>query len=397
MSELKHKYIKLGDNPTKEEIKKEIQRLKNLRVEYKNKDHGKKVILNSIYGALGFSGFIDYNRDVAQSITKESEMFIKYTINAFNYFFRNIFPKLDKVHQKMGIRKVGLIDFDVVNYADTDSAFIMADKLLDRIEYDKDFVTFVIDLDNLVMKSYVKKICDIYIHNHHGFMKKKDGSDSMKLVMDQICNRVLWKAKKIYVKSVIWDKGKSYDSFEEIQARGGETRSSAFPNYVREKHKMILDFFMKRGNSLDIEELTSMLKKVKDEMKTLPIEQICKAERVGDYEKFVIQHVNNIEFGSGAKPHYKGAGLYNHLLEKHGLKGKYDMIKTGAKVCFYYTDKCPIEAFSFFYGEYPIEIAPNVNYDIQFSKNILTPVNNLLSVMKIKPLDINLISLPSIF
>ena len=58
---------------------------------------------------------------------------------------------------------------------------------------------------------------------------------------------------------------------------------------------------------------------------------------------------------------------------------KYSLIKSGDRVKFYYTTDKTFDVFGFQPGEFPVEYAPKINYEEQFDKLILTPLNSLIS------------------
>jgi hypothetical protein len=69
---------------------------------------------------------------------------------------------------------------------------------------------------------------------------------------------------------------------------------------------------------------------------------------------------------------------------------KYSRIKSGDKVKFYYTTGNQLDVFAFLPGSFPIEIAPKVDYEIQFEKMILEPLNKLIKILGYEPLSSNL-------
>ena len=154
--ELEFSGFEKGQEVTKQDIEAEINRLKLLHTNTKNKNLSLKIILNSVYGVIGFKNFIAYNRDVAQSVTKQSEDLIKYTIKIFNDFFRNDWHLLTDVHKKMGITKVQKYEMDVINYADTDSVFLLLDSVMRTTDFKGEITEFALNLDKYALSDYVK-------------------------------------------------------------------------------------------------------------------------------------------------------------------------------------------------------------------------------------------------
>ena len=60
---------------------------------------------------------------------------------------------------------------------------------------------------------------------------------------------------------------------------------------------------------------------------------------------------------------------------------KYDFLKSGNKIKYYYTKDEKFPVFAYAPGEYPIEIAPDIDYDIQFEKCMLSIINRFVKVL----------------
>ncbi len=391
------KIATLPDNPTKEDIQKEIERLGNYKTDAKNEDQAVKVILNSVYGVAGFPSFIGYNRDVAQSITKESEMLIKYTINCFNEFFRLHWHNQAEIHKVLGISDVKEVNYDVVNYADTDSIFLVLDRVYKDSGYTGTFIDFALNIKNNGLDAYIEKKLEDFVIQKHGIPRKPNGDPALVLELEQICDSVLWVAKKKYIKNYIYEGGVTFNPLDKIQVKGLELNQSATPKYVREKLMEFVKFILSSGQRIDIKKLTSMLASVKAEFSTLSIEHICRVERVGDYQKFIINDTTALEIGKDCKPHVRGAAYYNYLCRKHNLLSKYTLIKSSEKVSTYYTKNDDInDTFAFPVGSpFDPTLSPKIDKDIQFEKVFLAPINNILKVMNVPVLTSELMIYPS--
>ena len=71
---------------------------------------------------------------------------------------------------------------------------------------------------------------------------------------------------------------------------------------------------------------------------------------------------------------------YNFLLNQNkGLQSKYEFIKSGTKIKYYTCKNKKLnDTFAFIRGSYPIEFAPEVDYDLQFYKSIISPINSII-------------------
>lgn len=419
-----YQFASLPENPTAEDIKKEIQRLKKLKIDYDNKNSALKIILNSIYGVAGFPSFICYHRDVAQSITKQSEDLIKYTISVFNEYFSNVWHTLTDVHEKMGIGPQTPYNAEVVNYADTDSIFLVLKDIFKTSGYNKSlddvpdkiktklkkrldlgdeieseallFIQFIFEIQHYSLEEYVNKKLVEYVDKYHGFQKKMNGDKALKIEMEQLSHRVLWVKKKKYIKDPMWDKGVLRKSMSKLQYKGLELNQSATPPWVRKKLGALVEYIMAEDH-VDTGKLLIELSDIKAEFSTVDVESIVKYERVTNYRNLILNDTTALEFGKGAKPHAKGAGYYNYLLHNSPHKNKYAYIASGDRIHYYYTQAAEIESFAFPSGSFPVEFAPPVNINMQFEKVFLGPLNNIIKVLGYPALDSNLVIFGALF
>jgi DNA polymerase elongation subunit (family B) len=388
--------FKNGQEVTKDEIESEINRLKLLHTNTKNKNLSLKIILNSVYGVIGFKNFIAYNRDVAQSVTRQSEDLIKYTIKIFNDFFRNDWHTLTDVHEKMGITKVGEYDMDVINYADTDSVFLLLDSVMKTTDFKGSITEFALSLDKFALSNYVKIKLDEYVASFNGFLKKKNGADSLVLHMEQVNDSVLWVAKKMYIKNPVWDEGKILKPLEDIQIKGLEINKPSIPKHVRTKLRELVVYILEKKSDLQIDQLLDKIARIKDEFQTIDILEICKTTRCNDMEKWILDDTNTLEFIEKTPYHIKAAGYYNHLLHINKFGKKYDRIKSTEKVQFYCMNG-GTGYFAFPSNVFPAEFAPPMHMELQFEKIFLDPFNNILEALGVPPLNPELLLFESIW
>jgi hypothetical protein len=384
---------KISDNPTIEEIESEINRLKFLKTDYHNKDQGLKVLINSVYGVLGYIKFICYDKDVAESITKQSQDVIKYTIKIFDEFFYKHWNDNTELHQKLGITKPYQVDKSdrIVNYADTDSIFVCLGKIYDGSDYDGSKTDFIFDLHKYALDEYSKNKFEDYISKYNGFKTRTYGVDIFKLELEEIDDNTLFVAKKKYIKNPIYADGEFFDSLSKLKVKGLESNTSAIPKWVRNKLNIIEHEVMKSGGNLDTSKMIKLLKSIKSEFQTANIEDISVIQRANKYNENILNDTTALEFVSGLKPHIKGAGHHNFLLRNSKYGNKYGLIPSGSKVHWYYCKNGVIESFAFLTGKYPIEFAPDIDMDAQFTSVFLQGVNNILKVLGVPKLNHKLI------
>ena len=103
-----------------------------------------------------------------------------------------------------------------------------------------------------------------------------------------------------------------------------------------------------------------------------------------NYHEKVLNDKDKLEFVNGAHFAVKASAYHNFLLNKNReLQGKYEYIKSGSKIKYYYCkDKSINSVFAYMRGSYPIEIAPEIDLDEQFAKCILSPINSIIEPLK---------------
>ena len=111
------------------ELKNRVERIMSHCLQqadiYNNYQLGTKVVINGIYGAFGFSGFYFYNKNIAESVTKQGKHAILNAESLINKWAQKVWLKDKKTHKMMGIAiKPGYenIKIDsITRYIDTDS------------------------------------------------------------------------------------------------------------------------------------------------------------------------------------------------------------------------------------------------------------------------------------
>jgi hypothetical protein len=109
-------------NCTLDELEKEIERLSDLKDEYKNKEQSIKIYLNSIYGALASPFFTGYNHYIAEAVTLQGQDIIKYANKTCDEYFLKYWHKDKELHKALDLTRVDKIQSDsICIYNDTDS------------------------------------------------------------------------------------------------------------------------------------------------------------------------------------------------------------------------------------------------------------------------------------
>ena len=400
-----------------EEFEKELKRLKDLSGFYDSKQNGEKLFINSVYGSIASVFCVLYKLDVAEAITLQGQDLNHYSENAINKYFSGLFQEDTELHKKLGIQddvaKTFKIqygrstdngplpkerkeyshidgDFSMTVAGDTDSLYVEFGRLTKYFNIPVDKQTkFVVDLWENGLQPYMFKIYDEYAR-----MYNCDKNEEV-LELEKICRTALLYAKKHYAMEEVWEEPGVYlGDMEEIVYKGLEVIQGSTPPYARKCQKDMIEFVLRsyiNDERPTYQSLIDKLKKYKSEMEAQPVEDIAKGASIGDYEKFILDDKQKLVVGLHCPIHVKASGFYNHtLLTNKKFLSKYSRLKTGEKCKWYYTKKPGVDVFAFAPNHFPIEFAPPVDYETQFEKMILNPLNKLIAILGYDELNVNL-------
>jgi len=382
--------INLEDLST-EELKSYLHQCNDKAKKYHNYEQAVKLTLNSIYGAFGNEWFYFYNLILAESITLQSQDAILYSERMMNKYFYDAWHLDKETHKKLGITVTGKVIKPVVVYIDTDSCYVSFQEVLDKCDWQGDEKDFVLNLEKIRLKEFNEQIFAKYAEEHNT-------DNFLNFEMESVAKSAIWMAKKKYIQDLVWkDPDIHMESLSKIKAKGFETIQSFTPPFARLKLKELLTFIFSK-EVVTVEEMVKQLKRIRKEFKLTDIDDIAFSLRVNKLNDYVVIKGDTLELLKGCQAHTRGAGYHNHGILTSKFKNKYKLITNGEKVKFYYTN--PIGAqnvFSYSPGEFPYEIAPRIDYDMQFEKTIIDPMNRVLSSIGLQTLDKNLIYSSTVF
>jgi hypothetical protein len=263
---------------------------------------------------------------------------------------------------------------DYVLAVDTDSVYLVLDDFVSKFNGKEDkrpeeIVGFLDKTCQQIITPEIKK----YNKRLANYINAKTVDLDMK--RESICDKVIWTAKKRYILSVIDSEGVRYDT-PQIKMSGIEAVKSSTPEVCRKKIKEAIEIILTKKET-DVHEF---IKKFKQEFKSLPVEDISFPRGVNNLDKY--SNTKEI-YKDGTPIHVKGALIYNHYLKKNKLDKKYALIREGEKIRFSYV-KTPnpyqISVISF-PGVLPkelVDITSFIDYDMQFKKTFLDPLEIIL-------------------
>lgn len=233
---------------------------------------------------------------------------------------------------------------------------------------------FIQGLDMFRYGGYFKKCLDDYAASF-GVENKED------FELEKISDSIINIAKKKYIQNIVHEDGIDFDPMTYIFPKGVELIRSSTPLFARDKIVDIVRYLFMNPDTFNIKDLLKLVKNLRKEFELADIDDIAMQSSCSNYDNKIIDDKNlPLKFVNGAHFAVKCSAYYNYLLsENSSLQNKYEFIKSGTKIKYYVCkDKTVNDMFGYIRGSYPIEFAPEIDYDIQFAKAILSPINSII-------------------
>lgn len=359
------------------------------------KQNAIKILINSIYGAFGNKWFYFYNPDIAQSITLQGQDLIKFSIKAVNHYFQDRWHLDAELHKQLGLDQYTIrkIDEEAAIYTDTDSIYVQFDSAISSIEgasfTREEALKICVAIDNNRLSKYFDNCFDRY-------GKLFNTKNRLKFKLENLSEYGIWLKKKNYAIKVAYDPNPAMELTPKekryLIIKGLEPVKGSYPDWARKKLVELTEYVMEIGKSLDIErDIIPKFKEIRVEFDKLRVDDIAFNFKIRIYNKYV-ENIETLKLKKGISIYPRAAAYYNHLLIKTELNKKYTSLREGDKIKFYYCAKNDYEFDVFAYApeNYPTEIAPAMDMDLQFFSLIVDPINRLLEAMKMSPVDITL-------
>lgn len=351
---------------TKEQLLQRKKQLEKDISKYKNLQLAKKVQLNSAYGALGNQYFRFFDVRMAESITLSGQLSIRWIEARMNEYLNKLLKTEDE---------------DYVIASDTDSLYIVFDKLVDKVlpkgsslsedEYTRKVVDF---LDN-VARQKIEPFIDQSYQNLADLMNAY--SQKMFMKREAIADKGIWTAKKRYALNVYDNEGVRYAE-PKLKVMGLEIVKSSTPASCRDALKTAVKMIM-NGTEAEVQEFIANFR---EDFKKLPFEDVAFPRSVSELSKYT-NNPKELNIPKGAPIHVRGSLVFNYMLHKHKLTKRYELIKDGEKIKFCYM-KEPNPAGQnvlSILSSLPKEFAVNdyIDYDTQFDKAFVEPLKIVLN------------------
>ena len=320
-------------------------------VTLENKQLAIKILLNSLYGALGNKHFHYFDIRLAEGVTLSGQLAIQWAEKAMN----------------AAMNKLLHTEKDYVVAIDTDSLYVNFGPLVEKLSPTNP--VFFLDkickehFEPVLQKSYEKLFQNMNAHKNRMVMAREGISDSG-----------IWTAKKRYILNVHNNEGIQYKE-PKLKIMGIEAIKSSTPEVVRDKFKKAFNLIISGSQ----QETQKFIQDFRNEFKTLSPEQVAFPRRVSNITDW---YDHKTIYKKSCPIHVRGSLLFNKHLKFNKLQNKYELITNGNRIKFCYLKlPNPIkENVISFQEALPKELKLHkyVDYDLQFEKTFIEPLNLIL-------------------
>ena len=233
---------------------------------------------------------------------------------------------------------------------------------------------FIQGLDFFRYGQYFKDCLENYA-NSFGVENKED------FELERISESMINIAKKKYICHITYEDGIPFERLSYLYPKGVELVRSSTPAFAREKIVGIVKYLFSHPDTFNIKDLLKLVKNLRKEFELADVDDISMQSSCSNYDIKVLNDKSlPLQFVSGAHFAVKSAAHYNYLLSQNkDWQQKYEFIKSGTKIKYYVCkDKSITDMFAYIRGSLPLEFAPPIDYDTQFEKSILSPVNSII-------------------
>jgi len=320
----------------------------------KNQQLALKILLNSLYGAMGNKWFRYFDMRIAEGITLTGQATIKWAEQHLNNYLNETLET----------------DKDYVVAIDTDSVYVCLDEFVKRYK-PQNPVNFLDKLCSTVLEDALTKCYD-KLYNTLGGIENK-----MVMGREVIADRGIWTAKKRYILNVHDNEGVRYTN-PHLKIMGIEAIKSSTPAICRQALK---DMF-KRIIETDEETVQADIQNFKNVFSKASAEEVSFPRSVQNIRKWIDKETI---YKKGTPIHVRGALMHNHLIDDKKLQKKVEKIHGGDKVKFTYLRKPnPSKENVIAFIDYlprQFKLEDYIDYNLQFEKTFISAIEPVLTAV----------------
>jgi DNA polymerase elongation subunit (family B) len=329
-------------------LEKEINKLNNQQMAI-------KILMNSLYGALGNQYFKYFDLRLAEGVTLTGQLAIQWAERDVNRF-------MNEVLETDGV--------DYVIAIDTDSLYVNFGPMIEKFQ-PKNPVKFLDMVCQTRFEPELKKSYDKLYSRMNCFTPR------MEMGREVIADRGIWTAKKRYILNVHNSEGVQYAE-PKLKIMGIEAIKSSTPEVCRDKFKEIFKILI--GGTE--EETQQYIAKFKQEFKSLPPEKIAFPRSVSNITDW---HDRKTIYKKSCPIHVRGSLLYNKMVKEHKLTKKYELVANGTRIKFCYLKMPnPIHENVIAFPEVlppEVKLETYIDYERQFEKTYVEPLKLILDAI----------------
>ena len=327
---------------------------------YHNFQLVRKVQLNSAFGAMGNEWFRYYDLRIAEAITWSGKLSIRWIEQKLNRFLN---------------KTCGTEGHDYVIASDTDSVYLDFGGMVGKVigsRSTEETVAFIDKACNEIILSRIARWYDELTSTMNAYQNR------MSMKRENIAATGVWAAKKRYCLAVHMGEDNVYMDKPDIKVTGMEVVRSSTPQVVRSDLQEAIRLIL----TSDEGSLRTFVESCHARFLTLPVQEIAFPRGCNNMDEYA--DAASI-YKKSTPIAVKGALLYNHWLNRHGLTKRYQSIREGDKIKFCYLRMPnPVrEHVIAFVTVLPDELGlqPFVDREMQFEKAFLEPLKKVLDLV----------------
>lgn len=318
-----------------------------------------KIMINSLYGAVGKEFFPLFNLEMARAITGNGRFLVKNTANMIEERLQELNPHSGKY----------------ILYGDTDSAYYTIAPIMDKVIHSKpnltmnEYVDIADKFEMNVVAPVINKSVEVACSKLNALKPDVIGAKR-----EIIADSVIFVAKKKYIARIRDSEGTRYpEAKPHMKFMGVELARSQTSPFTKRKLLESLDILLDE----DEDALREWMELQRKEYYNSDINDIATYGTVSD--------INHNLSDKGIPFMCKGAIYFNNYINEHKLHAKYNLLSSG--------DKCrsimlkqpntlgPTDRLVFSDPEFVEYFKDYIDYEESFQKFFVQPLQNMAKAM----------------